>query len=451
MAAGNRLQDKGIGKVFNRTTRGINAVGKSIGANGLRRGLTRSSLSEANDQIVRQQEENFKKSQNFQLIAEDDDAMRAGTQHSRAAAIQHLMSRGRSRAEANRAADAWGNATGNRWGGGYSLAAAKAMADTGTAFANWTDANGTHTALEDATQVIARAAQGRGSTIASAAGYINAISAGKGRQDLHPSFGVMNALANLEAGNAVDADTLANNNLTANGGARNYQVAAMKAWDGADPVSIVRQRAAGFQKSMDSLSAGYTQAVQDGDFQAARQYEARLQEVKSSLSYGAKENAVYFDEVVRQLNDEGGAPVVRNTADASAPGGQRLVYNMVNGQRATAPTVVADATVPAGQRREEYTQDPGARHILAQTPVLAEAPAGSPVPAVRATNRQIVADPTAPGGQYERVSVTGGRTIVPDPTVPAGQRVIVREVSQADLAQSEVRRPYDVNNPNAPS
>jgi hypothetical protein len=79
------------------------------------------------------------------------------------------------------------------FGGIQAVAAAKALVNTGTGYAN----------LQQMTETLARASGGNAGTATDLAGYANNYTKQVGRADLAPSFGVLNSLVQRQAGHAA--------------------------------------------------------------------------------------------------------------------------------------------------------------------------------------------------------------------------------------------------------
>lgn len=144
------------------------------------------------------------KTENFQSISNDEEALRALTFGTAAEAKQSLIDRykasGKSDAEADtmatravRAAQASGFGFGDK---GASYAAAQQLVNTGTGYKD----------MPDMVDTLDRAAFGNSSTKTSLAGFANSTAKQTGRYDLAPGFGELNGLVNSSKRTQADFD-----------------------------------------------------------------------------------------------------------------------------------------------------------------------------------------------------------------------------------------------------
>ncbi len=220
----------------NRLSNRLNTVSRGVGQGfGGSFGLGVRGNSADNQTTIKRGAE-IMKSENFQAIANHEEALRAGTYGSAAEARAALTSRynadgtdpDKVPGRVNDAIRSW-QAAGFGWGAGEkgaSYAAAQQLVTTGTGYED----------MKDMTETLDRSAKGNMSTKTSLAGFANSRAKEVGRYDLAPGFGSLNKL------------------VTADAGERDYDQANLDAAQAADPVTALRGKPKQVKNITETLS-----------------------------------------------------------------------------------------------------------------------------------------------------------------------------------------------------
>lgn len=222
-------------------------------------------------------------------VANNEEALRAGTYKTENEARTQLAARyrasGMGAEEVARTVDnavAGFKATGHKFGDeAFQFAAAKQLVETGTGY----------TGMADMASTLARASNGNKGTASALAGFSNSRSKDKGRSDLAPGFGSLNGLVQ---------DTMDRPNMMMDGG--KLFDAQLKASRGMDAVSVLRGKPdnlknhanilhTGLRNSVDrmnnaSLSAGERRQALD----EAKQLVGQIRQLDGNKSYASVQN-----------------------------------------------------------------------------------------------------------------------------------------------------------------
>lgn len=291
MKSGERFSDRNVlTRGFNRTTASIGTGTKGHFGLGTRG-------SQAVDQARRNAAMNsVMKSPGWATIQENDDALRAATYNSAAAARSGLTARytreidtaehagtitaaeaARRRAQVSTRVESSIGAAQAAVGFGrpQAIAAAQQLATTGTGY----------TDMEDQARTIARASGGDKSTAASIAGYNNFINKQKGRYDLAPGAGNLIGLAHDEIDGKKSATQMQ----------AEYTRTTIAGAQSADAVTLLRGKNPQVRNLVSALA---TQYRNDPNNTMLRD---QVQDLYDSLSYASPENQAAVHEHLDQF------------------------------------------------------------------------------------------------------------------------------------------------------
>ncbi len=303
--------------VSNRTAlgRGINAVGVGVGAGAKGQyGLGRKGAVARHLQTEAAANE-LARDPKFATVAQNDDALHAGTYRSREEAMRGLNDRfarqirqgdptlgeaevqRQAQARATMAADAWQSSMG-RFGGAGSILASQQLVRTGTGYEN----------LQDMASTMGRVAGGNVSTQRSLAGFANAETKRAGRHDLAPNF---NNLAGL-IGNEASGNSAAND----------YGAARDQTWASSSVNELAQDR----ENTVREYAAHWSDRLQNGTGEQKRQAAVALQEMQNMLPYAKGGNQTIINDTMRSLGiDQGQDVATQLTARAQEVGSDGAV------------------------------------------------------------------------------------------------------------------------------
>jgi len=292
----NRFNDTRLGGVVNRTP-------------GL--GRMQGRRTERLDQLNRTLGGDLGKTPGAQAIQHDDPALRAATYKSRSDAVEGLMSAdggNMDRAGAERAASAAAASIG--FGRSQALWATEQMGKTGTSFED----------QADQAKVIARAAGGNTSSMASLAGNLNSTNKQVGRHDLAPSFATLMKQAQAEAAPAGTVSADAKEKLYADGQENAWNSASLYQHANDKPQNI--DAAIGHhEKLLRSSAQAQGNAIMARRAATSTQEIAQAEAAMTDANSGIERAAVFFKELGVMAPNASGAVKLRIDAAEERNGG----------------------------------------------------------------------------------------------------------------------------------
>lgn len=245
----------------------------------------------ANHAAIETTANGYVKTDGFQTIANNDDALHAGTYDSEEQAREALMSRfNGDETRVNKAINSWktsGFKFGNR---SAQYAAARQLVSTGTGYDD----------IGDMTRTLARVSHGNSSSASALAGFANAETKQRNRYDLAPGYTVLDNLVQEEAG------TTGQSRPTHVA----YDTASVTAARGADAVTLIRGKPRQVQNLTGSLQRHLTeqwsrandtslnQADRDQALDNVMGTSALITQLDSAKSYGSPENQGHVNNLL---------------------------------------------------------------------------------------------------------------------------------------------------------
>ena len=271
--------------VSNRTAlgRGINAVGVGVGSGAKGRYGLGAKGAVARHLQTEAAANELARDPKFATVAQNDNALHAGTYNSRAEAIAGLMrDRGMNEADATEAADTWGAAMG-RFGGAGSFLAAQQLVRTGTGYNN----------LQDMVGTMSRVANGNAAAGRSLAGFANAETKRAGRHELAPGFAGLNNLIQGEIENPGSTT------------AQDYQNSLRQTWASSSLNELAQDK----PQVLQAYSEHWLDRMENGNQVEKREAAVALTEMQKMLPYANGANQQTIQRTMHRLREEGGARV----------------------------------------------------------------------------------------------------------------------------------------------